>query len=154
MMRAAAYRFLSALMPALGFFLCLVVIYNFEARYNPIVTNWSLDSVEVRGDSYVVSGRLTKNRACELLSTSIVAVPKDDGPRSIIYQLHPDDQILGGDGPRGTSTWGPWSVPIPAPLIQHRAAIDRLEIIGTHRCHALWVQETMYGSIPIERLPQ
>lgn len=151
-MRAAAYRVLSALMPILGFFLTLWVIYNLETRFYPVITNWKLEYVERHGDAYRVGGVLTKTRACELLSTSVMAVTKDPGPRQLIYQLKAHE-VLGGNAPTGTTTWGPWDMPIPAALLASRDKIDRLEIVGTHRCHALWQQETVYGSVSVETLP-
>jgi hypothetical protein len=136
-----------------GALVALFIIYSLEMIFAPVVTNWKVDSMHRIGNHFIVSGTMEKRRACELISTSVLAVPKAPlAPRHLIYQVHPDE-IIGGNAPTGSSTWGPWQVPIPQALIQHRDQIAFLEIVGQHRCHLLWTQETLYGRVPAELLP-
>lgn len=53
----------------------------------------------------------------------------------------------------GLHAWVPWEVKIPKTLIKYKDEIAGIEVVGRHRCHALWVQETLYGFVPIERVP-
>ena len=136
-----------------GALAALFIIYSVEHHFSPVISEWHLESVERDNGNFVISGTLVKNRACELISTSVLAVPKMPlAPRHLIYQVKPHE-IVGGNAPTGTSTWGPWEVPIPKALLTHRDQIAFLEVIGHHRCHALWTQETFYGRVPMERLP-
>lgn len=138
---------------AVGALVTLWCMYQVETRFAPVIANWSLDYVEKRGDTYVVGGQLYKTRPCELVATSVMAVPKAPlVPRQLVYQIKPSE-ILGGNAPTGHSTWGPWQIPIPKTLLAHRDEVSYLEVVGTHRCHALWSQESVYGIVPMERLP-
>lgn len=139
---------------AIGMFVTLLILFIAENLLFPVVTHWNVTYIHKRGDNYVVGGVLHKARACELLSTTVMAVPKDDKlPRMAIYQVKPSD-VLGGNVPTGTSTWGPWEVPIPKLLMEHRENISYLEVIGTHRCHLAWSQESSYGTIDVSKLPE
>ena len=136
-----------------GAVLTLWVLFMVETRFMPVITKWSLDYVHRDGDHYVLGGTLHKERACELIATSIMAVPKAAlAPRSLIYQLKPDE-LLGGNAPVGFTTWGPWRMAIPKAFLEHRDDISFLEVVGHHRCHAGWTQQTLYGRVPLERLP-
>lgn len=138
---------------AIGAMITLWCVYTIETRFVPVITNWTLDYVERSGDRIIVGGQLHKSRPCELISTSVLAVPKAPlVPRQLIFQVKPGD-LLGGNAPTGTSTWGPWTMPIPKALVQHRQEISYLEVVGTHRCHALWSQETLYGTVSIDAIP-
>ena len=40
---------------------------------------------------------------------------------------------------------------VPKTLIKYKDELAGIEVVGRHRCHALWVQETLF--VPIERVP-
>ena len=136
-----------------GALLSAWMLYQTEHYALPVIKDWKLESVEREGDYWVVRGTMNKVRSCELVATSVMAVPKMPlAPRVLVYQIKPSE-ILGGNAPTGLVTWGPWSMEIPKALLQHRDDISSLEVIGHHRCHALWTQETLYGSVRMEALP-
>jgi hypothetical protein len=129
------------------------ILYGVEHHFFPVIRDWQMTYIHKVDGRYVLGGSLVKSRACELISTSIMAVPKVPlAPRQLVYQIKPAE-ILGGNAPTGFTTWGPWEMAIPKPLLQQRDQISFLEIVGHHRCHAMWTQETVYGTVPIERLP-
>lgn len=137
----------------LGMLLAAFIAFELEHRVLPVIKDWKLDYIERQGDTWVVGGTMRKLRACELVSTSVLAVPKMPlAPRQLIYQIKPEE-ILGGHIPTGTATWGPWTMAIPKLLDAHRAEISSIDIVGYHRCHAFWVTETFYGSIRMEDIP-
>ena len=138
---------------AVGALLMLWVVYMSETRFFPVVTDWKLEYVEREDGHYILGGVLEKQRACELLATSIMAVPNQRfAPRVLIYQIKPNE-INGGDTPTGYTTWGPWRLEIPKVFLEHRDKISFLEVIGHHRCHGFWSQETLYGRVSAEMLP-
>jgi len=129
------------------------MLFMVEHHFMPVIKDWQVDYIERRDGKYVLGGTLHKARSCELIATSVMAVPKLPlAPRVLIYQVKPHE-LLGGNAPTGRSTWGPWEVAIPKALIEHRDQISFLEVIGHHRCHALWTQETLYGVVRTEELP-
>jgi hypothetical protein len=136
-----------------GALVMLWCIYTAERLFMPVITGWTVDLIERDGGDFILAGAMRKERPCELISTSVMAVPKQPlAPRVLVYQVKPTD-LLGGNAPVGTVTWGPWRVAIPAKLVQHKDDISFLEIVGHHRCHAAWQQETVYGRVPMSRLP-
>ncbi len=136
-----------------GFMGALFIIQQTETRFFPVVTQWKLNSIEQVDDTYVVQGEMVTARSCEHLSTSIMAVPNVPlVPRVMLHQIKPGE-IIGGHSPVGFGTWGPWAMHIPPAFAANRDKIDRIEIIGHHRCHLLWAQDTVYGSIPVGRIP-
>lgn len=136
-----------------GALCALFIVYSVERHFAPVIKDWRLDYVERVDGDYVIAGTMFKSRACELISTSVMAVPKASlAPRHLIFQIKPNE-IIGGNAPTGSSTWGPWQVPIPKGLLEQRDKIAFLEVVGHHKCHGLWSQETLYGRVPMERLP-
>lgn len=126
--------------------------HQIEERWMPVITNWTIDYAHREGNSYIVGGLLTKERPCELLAVSVMAVPVlPMVPKVLIYHA-PANEINGGNVPTGRTTWGPWSVKIPAGFEEKRHQVAYLSVVGTHRCHALWSQETTYGHVPMEML--
>ena len=135
-----------------GALVMLWCFYMVETRFNPVITGWTLDYVKRADADVVLGGTLRKERACELLSTSVMAVPRTPlAPRQLIYQIKPHE-IVGGNVPVGFSTWGPWRIEIPKEVFERADAISFFEVVGHHRCHAAWTQETLYGRIPVERV--
>jgi len=144
---------ISVLAPPLAFFLTFWMIQQTEQRFFPVVTQWSLDYIERHGDHFEMGGRLFKDRPCELMNTLVVGVPKNPlVPRVVVYHVDPNE-MLGADVPTGPHTWGPWDVRIPKTLGQYKNDLAGLEVVGRHRCHALWLQETVYGFVSIDRVP-
>lgn len=147
------HRFLNFCAFVFGVFFTLFVLYSAETKLFPVITFWDLEYIYKKDNKFVLGGELHKARACELVSTSVMAVPKMAfAPRVLIYQLKPQE-LLGGNAPTGNSTWGPWTVDIPEALVKYRDDIAFLEVVGTHRCHGLWQQETTYGIVHMDRLP-
>lgn len=133
--------------------LTLWVLYSIETRFMPVIKNWRIDQVKREGDRYTVSGEMVKVRSCELVATSVLAVPNIPfAPRHLIYQLKPEE-VLGGNMPMGHNTWGPWTIKIPKGFEENRSKISHLEVVGHHRCHSFWIQETSYGRIELAQLP-
>lgn len=141
------------LAPVLGALAVLFLIWNVETRFFPVVQEWALETVEREDGHYLLEGSLRKVRACELVATSVVAVPRQPlAPSILIYQIRPDE-LVGANAPTGLSTWGPWRMSIPKKFSENIDKIAFIEVVGHHRCHAMWTQETLYGRVPIERLP-
>lgn len=139
----------------IGAFLCAFwLIYQTEARFFPVITDWKLEYANRTGPSLVtVGGVFRKTRTCELVATTVQAVPKNPIlPNRTLFSI-PPDEIIGGNVPTGYSTWGPWEFKIPATYLTHKDQISHLLVVGHHRCHALWNQETVYGHIHPSELP-
>lgn len=142
-------------------FICFVVgvliaiwaVYMIETRFFPVIKGWQLDYVARAGDTYTLSGSMHKTRVCELISTNVLSVPKTPlAPRVLLYKISPQD-IDGGNAPTGHMQWGPWTMQIPQSFLSRRDEIAFIEVVGIHRCHAWWNQETYYGRITMEQLP-
>jgi hypothetical protein len=128
-------------------------LYMVEHHFFPVIKDWKLSYIYKKNGNFILGGTLYKTRACELISTSVMAVPKVPlAPRQLVYQVKPQE-VLGGNAPTGFVTWGPWEVVVPKALVTHRDQIAFLEVVGHHRCHALWTQETLYGTVSMEELP-
>lgn len=147
-------RWLEALAFVIGAALMLVVVYMADTRLFPVVTDWRLDYIEREGDAYRVGGALRKTRPCELVITEVMAVPTSPlQPRRSIYRVKPY-HMTGASVSTGYHAWGPWSIRIPALLeTAKREQFAYIEVVGVHRCHGLWLHETVYGHIRMEDLP-
>jgi hypothetical protein len=131
----------------------IVLTNKIETRFFPVVEHWDLQTIERAGDHYILNGKLNKVRACEMVATTVMAVPKIPlAPKVLLYRISPDE-LAGAQIPTGVTEWGPWRMKIPEAFLQHRDKIDYIEIVGIHRCHAFWLQETVYGRVSVERLP-
>jgi hypothetical protein len=137
-----------------GMAVAAMALHTIETRWFPVITNWSLDYITRENNSYTMGGSMRKERACELLHTSVMAVPKIPlAPNVLVYQVQANE-ILGAGGPVGAFVWGPWTVRVPDKLMGKLDWVDSIEVVGHHRCHMLWTQETVYGRVPVERLPK
>jgi len=137
-----------------GMAVMAVLLHNVETRFFPVIKDWSLDYITRDGNSYTMGGQMRKERACELLHTSVMAVPKIPmAPKVLVYQVQANE-ILGAGGPVGKFVWGPWTVKVPEKLMGKLDWVESIEVVGHHRCHMLWTQETVYGRVPVERLPK
>jgi hypothetical protein len=129
------------------------IFYMVETRFMPIITGWELQYIQRDGDKYHMGGVLRKERACELVATEVMAVPKMPlMPRQTVYRIKPHD-FNGAQVPTGYHMWGPWDVQVPAVFNTNRGDIAFLEVVGIHRCHAFWLQQTLYGRIRMEEMP-
>lgn len=132
----------------------LLAFATVEDSFMPVVSGWRLDYVQrdPGAGHYVVGGVLFKRRSCEHIVTSVVAVMRDRSQASVMVAQVRDDQVVGGSSPVGYGAWGPLVVRVPAEVSAILPRVDHLLVVGTHRCHALWQQETVYGRVPVEVL--
>lgn len=145
-MKTLAYKTLSAFMPIFGFLVTFWVIYNVETRFFPVVKDFHVDYVVKDPDGgFTAGGALLKARPCEFLGLTIYGV-RGEEPKLIVGQYKKD--IFGADVGHGFQSWGPWSMRLPGALM----SMDKLQVMGTHRCHALWVQTSVYTEINIKEL--
>ncbi len=150
---ALALWLLEAVSFGVGALVMMFVMYHVEYRMFPVITNWTIGPVVRQNDTYIFEGTMIKNRSCTLIATNVMAVPKVPlAPRVLLYRIKPTE-IDGGNIPTGISTWGPWAMKIPQAFIEHRNEIAWIDVIGQHRCHGLWDQETYYGRVEMSQLP-
>ena len=145
-----AYRIakflVNAVAPAFGLLVSLWLCWNIETRFFPVVEGFRVTEITRTADGYLTSGELTKSRNCEFLGLTLYAHTQDK-PKLLVAQYKKD--IFGSDVGVGHQTWGPWLVTLPPKVVGY----EHLEILGTHRCHALWLQSTMYYQFDLRRLP-
>lgn len=137
----------NAVAPVFGFVVALWIIWNVETRFYPVVTDFHVSSIVKTDGGYTAYGELRKTRSCEFLGLTIYA-HRENAPKLLVAQYKKD--IFGSDVGTGHQTWGPWTANLPAAV----SRFDHLEIQGTHRCHALWLQTTEYANMAIKELPQ
>lgn len=141
-------RFLvNAVAPVFGFIVAIWIIWNVETRFYPVVEDFRVSSITKSEAGYTAYGELRKTRACEFLGLTIYA-HRPGAPKMIAAQYKKD--IFGSDVGTGHQTWGPWTAQLPAAVSEY----EQLELQGTHRCHALWLQTTQYTEISIKELPR
>ncbi len=136
----------NAVAPAFGMLLSLWIIWNVETRFFPVVNDFTFVSITKSEQGYTAYGELNKSRACEFLGLTIYA-HKPGHPKLLLDQYKKD--IFGSDVGAGRQTWGPWTVQLPERIREY----EHLEIQGTHRCHALWLQTSEYANLDIRKLP-
>lgn len=146
MIDRAAKFLVNAVAPAFGMLLSLWLIYNVETRFFPVVTDFTVSSITKSADGYTAYGELNKSRTCEFLGLTIYA-HRPGAPKLLLAQYKKD--IFGSDVGAGRQTWGPWTMQLPEKI----RAYEHLEIQGTHRCHALWLQNSRYIDFDIRSLP-
>jgi hypothetical protein len=145
--------FVESIAFGLGALVMMFILYHGETRLFPVITDWKINPVIRQGDTYVLEGTMNKTRSCTLIATNVMAVPKMAlAPRVLLYRIKPTE-IDGGNIPTGSSTWGPWTMNIPKAFLDNRDKIAWIDVIGQHRCHGFWDQETYYGRVEMEQLP-
>ncbi len=145
--------FVESMAFGLGALVMMFILYHGETSLFPVITDWKINPVIRQGDTYVLEGTMSKARSCTLIATNVMAVPKVPlAPRVLLYRIKPTE-IDGGNIPTGSSTWGPWTMKIPQAFVEHRNEIAWIDVIGHHRCHGFWDQETYYGRVAMELLP-
>ena len=137
----------SAVAPVFGFFLALWLIWNVETRFFPVVTDFRVSNIIHTAEGYMAYGELRKARSCEFLGLTIYA-HSDGKPKLVVAQFKKD--IFGSDVGTGHQSWGPWTAVLPPAITKY----EHLQVQGTHRCHALWMQTSEYISMPIKDLPR
>jgi hypothetical protein len=145
--RKAALRFwiffLMIFGPCIGALIAFFAIYQTEVRFFPVVTNFKIEVLQKEIGDYVVSGTYKKQRPCEFVATNIIAVGPNI-PATLIHQVKLTD--IGANISTGLIQWGPYRIPEPKSF----NGMTEVRIIGVHRCHVFWSQETVYGVFPIE----
>ena len=148
MITAITHRFLNAFMLMLGLFVSLWIIYNVDTRFFPVVTNFKVEYIRKEPDGgFTAGGTLVKAKACEFLGLTIYGT-KPGMPKLLVAQFKED--IFGSDVGAGHQSWGPWTMKLPHALRD----MQQLEIMGTHRCNGMWVQNTVYANLEVKDLPQ
>lgn len=137
----------NAVAPVFGFILSLWLIWNIETRFLPVVEDFTIKQLSVVPGGYMASGELNKSRNCEFVGLTLYAVNHGQ-PKVLFGQFKKD--IFGADVGIGKQTWGPVTILVPPKV----AEFEHLEIQGTHRCHALWLQTTEYFQLDLKGLPK
>lgn len=142
-----AQFFVNAVAPVFGFLLSLWLIWNVETRFLPVVEEFTIKSVERSSTGYTASGELVKARNCEFIGLTLYATNAGH-PKVLVGQFKKD--IFGADVGTGYQTWGPVTITLPPKISEFQT----LEIQGTHRCHALWLQTTEYFHLSLKDMPR
>lgn len=131
--------------PFVGAMIGLFVTYKVEMTFIPVVTDFKVTELVKEGNAYKVTGSYNKHRSCELLSTSILAINENDKlqPAKLLYQIKHQD--VGANLPVGRVSWGPYLIPSPPSF----GNATKLTATSLHRCHALWLHESHYITLPI-----
>ena len=108
-----------------------------EGRVFPVATPYEITRQEKVADGVLFHVRFDKLRSCQFLGIQWYR-----GARRIVLDLEPDSDKFPKSRPAGAQEIGPW-------LLRGEATVDGTWSIVQHRCHPLWVTETlMYGSRP------
>ncbi len=136
--------------PFAGIALGLLATYQLEMAFWPVVTNFQVASIAKAPGGYVVTGSYHKRRSCELISTSLLAVnaAAPDAPAQLLHQLKHQD--AGANLPVGPVAWGPYTFSAPASF----GPATHIKAISLHRCHALWLHQSHYTTLPVSALPR
>ena len=129
--------------PIFGALVAFFAIYHIEMKFFPVVTNFKIETLNKEIGDYVAAGSYKKQRPCEFLATNIISIGPNI-PATLIYQVKQSD--IGANISTGLIQWGPYRIPEPKSF----NGMTAIQIIGIHRCHIFWSQETVYGVYPIE----
>jgi len=133
--------------PFVGAMVGLFVTYQVEMTFLPVVTDFKLTGMFKVANGYQVTGSYDKRRSCELISTSLLAISSDpQQPAKLLHQLKHQD--AGANLPVGLVNWGPYVFAAPASFDN----ATHIKAVSLHRCHALWLHQTDYITIPISAL--
>ena len=128
--------------------LTMLGIYFVERRFLPVVEDWHVTSIRAVPGAIEVSGSFRKLRDCELVQTNVILL-RGQSPALVLAQI--DGEAGYGPGtnvPEGHIQWGPMRLPAPPHLLRAMDDYDVIKVVGRHRCHLLWPQETIYGYVP------
>ena len=144
-MKRAITIFLHFFAPFVGAMIGLFVTYKVEMAFIPVVTDFKVTELVKDGNAYKVTGSYNKRRSCELLSTSVLAFAPANPklPAVLVHQIKHQDP--GANLPIGPVVWGPYLMTAPPNFGQ----ATHLKAISLHRCHALWLHESHYITMPI-----
>lgn len=129
----------------LGAAIMFATLWYVETTFFPVVKDFKVDYVTRNGNTFTAGGTLDKARACEFIGLTLYGT-KDGEPKMLLTQYKKD--IFGSDVGQGRQTWGPWSVQFPSAMIE----MDQLEIMASHKCHAFWMQTTIYTKLNMSML--
>jgi len=148
--RRLSHLLLHLFAPFVGAALGLLATYQLEMAAWPVVTDFQVSSIAKAPGGYVVTGSYHKRRACELISTSLLAfdATRPELPARLLHQLKHQDQ--GANLPVGPVAWGPYTFSAPASF----GAATHIRAVSLHRCHALWLHESHYTTLPVSALPR
>ena len=128
----------------MGVFIAFFVIYQVEMRLFPVVSQFQITVLNKTINTVAVNGTYVKSRPCELLITNVIGV-SPTGPALLLHQIRPADD--GANLPTGKTRWGPYEFSYPTDW----SGTTNIQVVGVHRCHALWSQQTVYASFPVEQ---
>jgi len=128
-----------------GAALMFAFVWFVETTYFPVVKDFKVDYINRVGNTYTAGGTLDKARACEFIGLTLYGT-KGGEPKILLTQYKKD--VFGSDVGQGKQTWGPWSVQFPSAMTE----MDQLEIMASHKCHAFWIQTTIYTKIDMKML--
>jgi hypothetical protein len=130
-------------LPFLVALVLLVAVPKIEAWMFPVISSFTITSIDREGDMLVIKGYMRKNRECKFVGVSAVG----EGDKSsvdipLVFRDYPHDNT--GTRPTGTQAWGPWSMTIPK-----LPRIHSIDIEATHACHPMWTTSTHMAKIPV-----
>lgn len=128
-----------------GAAIMFATVWFIDTTYFPVVKDFKVAYITRKGDTFTAGGTLDKARVCEFVGLTLYGT-KDGQPKVLLTQYKKD--IFGADFGQGEQTWGPWSVQFPSQMIE----MDSLEVMGTHKCHAFWMQTTIYTKFDMKNL--
>ena len=148
--RRASAVLLHVFAPFVGIVLGLWATWHIEMAALPVVTDFAVTSISKNGNTYSVTGLYNKRRSCELISTSVLAFAPANPklPAVLVHQIKHQDP--GANLPIGPVVWGPYLMTAPSSFGQ----ATHLKAVSVHRCHALWLHESHYITLPLSALPK
>ena len=148
--RRAAAVLLHVFAPFVGIALGLWATWHIEMAALPVVTDFAVTSISKTSNTYSVTGLYNKRRSCELISTSVLAFAPANPklPAVLVHQIKHQDP--GANLPIGPVVWGPYLMTAPSSFGQ----ATHLKAVSVHRCHALWLHESHYITLPLSALPK
>lgn len=137
---ARAMKWLAACMVMCGAFLfvtpiALLVGPSMEARYLPVLTDWTVTSAKRDGNDLIISGTSVKwPRDCQYLGE--IHAGDDTGIGYWVESLNAAP-LVSRPASRQPYQWGPWRI--------RNGAGRRLSFAQSHQCHPLWTVTTRLG---------
>lgn len=140
-------KWLINLIPFAIFICGLVLARLTEPLFAPVLSGFTIHSVERSGSKVTISGSMTKIRDCRFIEVDASSV-FDGGERD--DAVHLPIRFHDGNGsdretrPRGRQYWGPWTIEIPV-----KPEVVAIQLDVEHKCHMLWTQRTHLADVPL-----
>lgn len=129
---------IEAIAPLFGGLVMIWVLWNVEMRFMPVVTDFKITHAVIDLTGYTAVGTVNRRRGCEVINLAVVRV-RNNVPTVLLDSQSRD--LFSADASPGTNSWGPITLPLKkADLLDS----DEIQILGLHRCHALWLKQTEY----------